>query len=65
MSISENLKRIRTERGLSSIELSEMVGVSQPMITLIERGRKVPGLALARDLAQALGTTVDELLRED
>lgn len=58
----ELLRKKMEEKHLSQQALGEMVGVSQQMIAHILTGRKQPSLALAVDLAAALGCTVDELV---
>jgi transcriptional regulator with XRE-family HTH domain len=53
------------EQNISHQALADKVGVSQPMITQILTGRKVPSLVLAVDIARALGCTVDELIESE
>lgn len=62
MNIATNLRRLRSERGLSQQELGDLVDVHQTHISQIEKGSKTPSLALAQRLAEYLGVTVDELL---
>ena len=63
MKLAENLKKQRISAGLSQAELAKRVGANQSMITHIENGFKVPSLALAVELADALDTTLDALVR--
>lgn len=63
--ISKNVAKYRKEAGMSIIDLAEAVNVTKQMISLIEQGRKVPGLLLAKDIAEALGCTIDDLIREE
>ena len=60
-----NLKRIRKESGLTQSQLSEASGVNVRMIQHYEQGVKdingASALTVYR-LAEALGTTVGELL---
>lgn len=63
MSIGQNLKRLRNEKGISQSELAAGVGISQPMIAQVERGTKSLTLELGKEIADYLGATVDELLR--
>lgn len=63
MSIGENIRRIRKERGLTQEELAKKVYVGAPMICMIERGTKAPSLQLGKELAEALGVSVDDLLK--
>lgn len=63
MSVAENVRKLRVEKNMTQRELAEKVGVSQPMIQQIERGSKVPSVVLGRDIATALGASVEDLLR--
>ena len=40
--IAENLKRLRTERGLSLGRLAELSGVSKVMLSQVEKGESSP-----------------------
>ena len=62
MSLGENIKTRRKDKGLSQEELAERVLVSTPMICQIERGTRNPSLQLGKAIADVLGCTVDELL---
>ena len=42
-------------------ELARKVGVRRETISFLERGKYVPSLQLAHDVAKVLGTTIDEL----
>lgn len=62
MSFAENLKLIRTEKGISQNELANSVGISQPMIAQYEMGIKFPNIVIGVELAKTLGTTVEKLV---
>lgn len=62
MILGKNIRERRLKLGLSGQQLAEMVGVSEPMISLTERGLKTPSVAVCAALAQALGCTLDELV---
>jgi transcriptional regulator with XRE-family HTH domain len=49
-----DVKRIRKARGLSQVDLAEMVGVTQGLISKIERGDANPTLDVILRLANAL-----------
>jgi transcriptional regulator with XRE-family HTH domain len=49
------LARRRDELGWSKSEAERRTGVSRRMITLLERGERVPSTALADDLAEGYG----------
>jgi transcriptional regulator with XRE-family HTH domain len=63
MKIAENLKKYRESCNLTQAQLAKAAGVTQSLIGHIERGIKIPSLAVTFDLADALGITVDELCR--
>ncbi|MCM1314731.1 MAG: helix-turn-helix transcriptional regulator [Muribaculaceae bacterium] len=46
MKISENVRIFRTKSGFSQQELAKRIGVSQQMIFAIEKGFKVPSIAV-------------------
>ncbi len=55
MTIGEKVKKLRTLRGLSTVELAKMSGVHQTTISAIENGRhSSPGLDTIEHLAKAL-----------
>ena len=60
--IGENVKRLRDALGLTQVELAARVGVSQSMIAMIERGKRIPSVHALVTLAQALEVSVDALL---
>lgn len=50
---------------LSTYDLAKLVNVTPQMICMIEYGRKVPGLYLAKDIADALDCKLDDLFKEE
>ena len=56
-----DVRALRTARGLSQQELAEALSVSRQTITSIETGRYTPSLPLAIALARYFGTTVEEV----
>lgn len=61
MSFSDNLKRIRLERGMSQQSLADAAGVSQTSIYQWEKGIRNPKLEQVRSLAKVLHVTIAEL----
>ena len=59
---SENLVRMRTEKGLTQEELAKRTGVSQGAIWQYENKLATPKIAIALALAAVLGTTCEELM---
>ncbi len=61
MTIGERIRQRREALGYLQCELAEMVQVDPSMICQIERGSKIPTLALGRQLADVLHCSLDEL----
>ena len=61
--LSENLKRILSGRGLSGRWLMQQVGLKEGTFYPVYNGEVVPGVAVTKRIADALGVTVDDLLR--
>lgn len=55
---------LRKERGLTQEQLAGEVGCDQTTISDVEVGRLRPSLRLARSIASALGSTLDDLFGE-
>ena len=62
MSVAENIKRLRKERGWSQVRLAMEAHVSQQAISFIERERNEPSTEMIRALAKALGVTASEII---
>ena len=61
------VKEMRTQRGMTQMQLAALVHVSARTIISIEKGQYSPSLMLAYRMAEVFGTTVEELccLREN
>ena len=59
--LHNNLKKVRTEKGLSQQQLAEIVGVSRNTISSIETGQFSPTAKLALILCIALDVKFEEL----
>ena len=59
--LKNNLKDLRTEKGLSQAELAEMVGVSRNTISSIETGQYQPTAKLALVICIALEKKFEEV----
>jgi putative transcriptional regulator len=59
--LANDLKRRRTELGLTQSELAELCLVSRKTINTVENGVFVPSALLAIKLAAALGVSVEQL----
>jgi len=61
MAMKNTLRRIRRRRHLSQRELSELCGVSQQLLSFVERGGRRPSAQLRKRLARIFGVGVREL----
>ena len=61
--LSNRLKELRTELGLTQSELAELCLVSRKTINTVENGVFIPSTVLALRLARALDTTVEALFQ--
>jgi len=55
----------RTEMGLSQEELSDLLGLDNSYVSLLERGARVPSLISLHRIAMAFGVKPHDLLTED
>lgn len=63
--LKNNLKKVRTEKGLSQAQLADLVGVSRNTISSIETGQFNPTAKLALVLCIALDKKFEELFYFD
>lgn len=61
-SFAKALYNRRKQLGLTQDELAERVGTSKQMVSKYELAQRSPKIAMANKFAEALGTTLDELL---
>jgi len=61
--LGRNLKRIRTEKGISQSDIAHSLDVSRGFVSNLENGKTNPTLATITRLANAIGVTTDELLK--
>jgi putative transcriptional regulator len=59
--VENDVRSLRTSRGLSQAALGDALGVSRQTINAIETGRYLPSLRLALDLARFFETHVEEM----
>jgi transcriptional regulator with XRE-family HTH domain len=60
--LGSRIALLRKERGLTQVQLAEMLGISQQQVLSFEKGRrKVPVSALP-NLSKALGVSIEEIV---
>ncbi|QAY69884.1 helix-turn-helix transcriptional regulator [Xylanimonas protaetiae] len=62
LTLGRRVRHLRTRRGLTLDALGAAVGAAPSLLSLIENGKREPRLSLLRQLAEALGVDVGELL---
>ncbi|HOT13801.1 MAG TPA: helix-turn-helix transcriptional regulator [Bacteroidales bacterium] len=62
ISFSENLKRVRTQKGISQEELSKKIDIHPVQFSRYERAQSVPSIDVVQKIANALEVTIDELV---
>jgi putative transcriptional regulator len=63
--VRNEVKTLRTARGLSQAELAREVAVSRQTVNAIETERYTPSLPLAFALARYFGKTIEEVFHAD
>ena len=63
MAIAENIKARREEKGMTQEQLAERIGSTRSCIAMFERGSRTPDVLLAKEIAEVLNTTIDELIK--
>ena len=61
MDMHEVIRQRRSELGLSQADIAAKAGVDRRQIRRYESGETQPTLAVAKEIARALGITIDEL----
>ena len=61
--LGENLKRIRTEKGISQGDIARALEVDKSFVSNIENAKTNPTLATIAKIAKAIGVSIDELLK--
>ena len=60
--LNENIKRLRTQRGLNQVELSKKMNVSKQCVSNWENDNVLPSIEMLMRLADFFGVTTDYLL---
>lgn len=63
--VGRNAARLRREAGLTQEQLAERCGLSQQYLSGLESGRRNPTVVTLYEIAQGLGVSHVELVREE
>ena len=61
--LGQNLKRIRTEKGISQGDIMRTLGMPKSFVSSIENGKTNPTLATIAKLAKALSVPLEDLIK--
>lgn len=59
---SKNLKKIRTERGLTQAQLAKCLGVSASTVGMYEQGRREPDTMMLKKICSIFNISIDNIL---
>ncbi len=65
MSVGERIRHLREEKKLLQMDVAEQAGISQAMLSQIERGTKNPSLQVAKEISKIIGCSLDDLIAEN
>ena len=65
INIGTNVKRLRTEKGVTQEQLAEAMNVTCAAVSKWERGETYPDITLLQPLAYYFGVSLDELVGYD
>ncbi|MBL7789853.1 MAG: helix-turn-helix transcriptional regulator [Chitinophagales bacterium] len=63
--LGQKIKRLRTEKGISQISFSEMIGIENSNLSRIESGRTNPTYTTLNKIATALEISLSDLVSVD
>jgi transcriptional regulator with XRE-family HTH domain len=65
LSLGAEIRRVRLSRGMTLAQLADRVGVSQSLVSQVERGRASPSITTLRRMAEALAIPIAALFTEE
>ena len=65
MTIAENIRRLREAKSMTQEDLAAALGITASAVSLWESGKRSMNVKQADKLAQALGVTLNDLMREE
>lgn len=60
----EKIKNLMSTQKVTQAELARVAGTSQAFISYVMDGTKMPSVAVLKRIADRLGVTMDELVRD-
>lgn len=61
----KKLHTLRKQRGISQTELAASLSVQQSYVGKLERGERIPNVAMLRKIAELFGVSFDQLMNDE
>lgn len=61
--VSNRIRDLRTEKGLTQVDLAHAIGVTRQTVIAIEQGRYSPSLEMAFQIAHVLKVPLDQVFQ--
>ena len=65
LELNENIKKLRTTRGLNQVELAKILGVSKQCVSNWENDNVIPSIEMLVKIADFFNVTTDYILGRD
>ncbi|WP_437584054.1 helix-turn-helix domain-containing protein [Paramicrobacterium sp. CJ85] len=65
LTLGHRVRQLRVSRGMTLEQLGRAIDRAPSQVSMIENGKREPRLTLLRQIALALGTTIDDLLNDE
>ena len=65
ITIGENIRRLRREKGMTQEQLAEVLNVTNAAVSKWERGDSLPDITMLFPIAEFFGVSVDNLMGYD
>lgn len=59
--VGANILKHRTALGMSQVDLADLIGRSQTMVSMYEKGQRLPSTQIIANIAKVLGVSFGEL----
>ena len=63
VNLGKRIRELRKLNQLTQMELADLTGISYVYVSKIENGQAYPGLEIISEIAEAVGVTIDYLIR--
>jgi len=61
----EKLRQLRKQRGLTLVQLGDMLEVNNTFVSRMERGKAIPNAAMILKISRLFEVTTDQLMKDE